>query len=72
MTKDRAYVLHMLDMIARIEVATASGRAAFFGSVIYQDAVLRNLHTLTETTQRLSVDLKEAHPEIDWSALAAF
>jgi uncharacterized protein with HEPN domain len=71
-TKDRAYLQHMLDMIGRIELATASGRAAFFDSVIFQDAVLRNLHTLTETTQRLSGDLKSAHPEIEWAALAAF
>lgn len=72
MTKDRPYLQHMLDMIGRIELATASGRAAFFESVIFQDAVLRNLHTLTETTQRLSGDLKSAHPEIEWAALAAF
>ena len=72
MTKDPAYLQHMLDMIQRIEIATAAGKNAFFESVIHQDAVLRNLHTLTETTQRLSVDLKESHPEIDWAALAAF
>ncbi|MBK7047986.1 MAG: DUF86 domain-containing protein [bacterium] len=62
----------MLDMIDRIEMATAAGKAAFFESVVHQDAVLRNLHTLTETTQRLSADLKLSHAEIDWAALAAF
>ena len=72
MKSDRAYLQHMLDMIDRIEIATAAGEAAFFDSVIHQDAVLRNLHTLTESTQRLSTDLKAAHPEIDWVALAAF
>ncbi len=40
--------------------------------MVYQDAVLRNLHTLTETAQRLSTDPKAAHPEIEWAALAAF
>jgi uncharacterized protein with HEPN domain len=69
---DRAYLQHMLDMIDRIEMATAAGKAAFFESVVHQDAVLRNLHTLTETTQRLSADLKLSHAEIDWAALAAF
>ncbi|MBK9776701.1 MAG: DUF86 domain-containing protein [bacterium] len=59
-------------MIDRIEMATAAGKAAFFESVVHQDAVLRNLHTLTETTQRLSADLKLSHAEIDWAALAAF
>lgn len=72
MTKDCAYLQHMLDMIARIEAATAAGHAAFCGSVIHQDAVLRNLHTLTETSQRLSAGLKAAYPAIDWAALAAF
>ena len=72
MKSDRAYLQHMLDMIDRIEMATAAGKAAFFESVVHQDAVLRNLHTLTETTQRLSADLKLAHAEIDWAALAAF
>ncbi len=72
MKSDRAYLQHKLDMIDRIEMATAAGKAAFFESVVHQDAVLRNLHTLTETTQRLSADLKLSHAEIDWAALAAF
>jgi uncharacterized protein with HEPN domain len=37
-----------------------------------QDAVLRNLHTLTESTQRLSDAAKEAHPEVDWQGVARF
>jgi uncharacterized protein with HEPN domain len=37
-----------------------------------QDAVLRNLHTLSESIQRLSQDLKSAHPEIDWRSIIAF
>lgn len=72
MKSDRAYLEHMLDMIDRIEFATAAGRTAFLESVLHQDAVLRNLHTLTETTQRLSADLRDAHPEVNWAALAAF
>ena len=72
MKSDRAYLEHMLDMIDRIECATAAGRTAFLESVLHQDAVLRNLHTLTETTQRLSADLRDAHPEVNWAALAAF
>jgi uncharacterized protein with HEPN domain len=37
-----------------------------------QDAVLRNLHTLSESTQRLSDALKDQHPEVDWTSIAAF
>ena len=35
-------------------------------------ALLRNLQTMGESTQRLSDDLKATRPEIDWSRIAAF
>jgi uncharacterized protein with HEPN domain len=59
-------------MIGRIESATDAGRDHFVESRLHQDAVLRNLHTLTETTQRLSADLKSANPDVEWATLAAF
>jgi uncharacterized protein with HEPN domain len=34
-----------------------------------QDAVIRNLQVTAESTQRLSGDLKAAHPEINWSGI---
>jgi uncharacterized protein with HEPN domain len=37
-----------------------------------QDAVLRNLHTLTESRQRLSDMLKDMHPEVDWYGIGRF
>lgn len=37
-----------------------------------QDAVLRNLHTLSEFTQRLSDTLKDKHPEVNWFSIAGF
>jgi uncharacterized protein with HEPN domain len=37
-----------------------------------QDAVLRNLQTMTESTRRLSESLKAAHPEVEWARIAAF
>ena len=36
--------------------ATSDGRESFLSSQLHQDAVLRNLHRLTKTTQRLSAD----------------
>lgn len=72
MKSDAVYLQHVIDMIGRIEHATSVGESAFFESQIHQDAVLRNLHTMTETTQRVSTDLKAAHPEVEWSLLAAF
>jgi uncharacterized protein with HEPN domain len=37
-----------------------------------QDATLRRLQVMAESTQRLSEDLKAQHPDIDWRALAGF
>ena len=41
-------------------------------STLIQDAVLRNLQVMVESTQRLSDALKSAHPEIDWRQIAGF
>ncbi len=72
MKDDRAYLLHIQECIRRIEEDTAVGYKDFMRSHTYQDAVLRNLQTLAESTQRLSEDLKEAYPEVPWSSIAAF
>lgn len=37
-----------------------------------QDAVVRNLQTIAESTQRLSDALKATEPEIPWRAIARF
>ncbi len=34
--------------------------------------MLRNLQILSESTQRLSMDLKANHSEIDWKRIAGF
>ena len=72
MKSDKAYLQHILEMIGRVESATESGKTAFLKSHLHQDAVLRNLHTITETTQRLSEDLKASNPDVEWATLAAF
>ena len=39
---------------------------------LIQDAVMRNLQTMAESTQRLSDATKEAHPEVDWYKISGF
>ena len=41
-------------------------------STLIQDAVLRNLQTMAESSQRLSEELRNAHPEVDWRGLSGF
>jgi uncharacterized protein with HEPN domain len=72
MKDDRVYLKHILRCIARIEEYTRGGREVFFSSSIVQDATLRNLQTLAESTQRLSSDLKSRYPNVDWRALSGF
>lgn len=36
------------------------------------DRVIRNLQTLTESSQRLSVDIKGTEPQIPWRELSGF
>jgi uncharacterized protein with HEPN domain len=69
---DRLYLIHIQECIAAIQSYTAEGKEIFFADKKTQDAVLRNLHTLSESTQRISQSLKEDHPEIDWRSIAAF
>jgi uncharacterized protein with HEPN domain len=39
--------------------------------VLY-DAALRNLQTLSETTQRLPETLRHSHPDIPWKQISGF
>ena len=72
MRDDTLYLRHILECIRRIEANVAGGREQFMASHTLQDAVLRNLRTLTESTQRLSNTLKAAHPDVEWRRISAF
>ena len=69
---DQFYLIHIQECIARIELYTAEGKLAFLADTKTQDAVLRNLHTLAESSQRISEPRKASRPEVDWHAIAAF
>lgn len=63
---------HMLDCLDRIREYTNGERARFDASRLVQDAVIRNLQTLTESTQRLSGEIKATEPQIPWRELSGF
>jgi uncharacterized protein with HEPN domain len=46
------------------------GRETVFRARTLQDAILRNLQVLCESTQRIAPEHKQRHPEIDWPAIA--
>ena len=72
MKREDAYLRHILECIRRIEENVAGGQGPFLASHMAQDAVLRNLQTLGESTQRLSEQLKATQPSIEWSRIGAF
>jgi len=72
MKSDVIYLRHIRECIRRIEEDVADDRARFMASHLIQDAVLRNLQTMAEATERLSDAAKATHPEVEWRTIAAF
>lgn len=72
MKDPRIFIIHIRDCITRIETYTADGKAAFFEDLRTQDAVIRNLETLADATQRLPEEWKDSYPNIDWRKVADF
>jgi len=69
---DALYLIHIRECLARIEQYTVDGRDAFFADTKTQDAVVRNLQTLAESSRRLSAAVKAKRPEVDWRSIAGF
>ncbi len=62
----------MRDCMDRIREYTHGERALFDASRLVQDAVIRNLQTLAESSQRLSTEIKATETQIPWRELAGF
>ena len=69
---DAVLLAHIRQCLGRIEEYTEEGRDTFFESTLVQDAVVRNLQTLAESTQRLSDEIKATRPEVPWLEIAGF
>jgi len=73
MKDDRLYLIHISECIERIEsYITEKDKQQFLDSSLIQDAIIRNLQTLAESTQRLSDEAKESMSEVDWFKIAGF
>ncbi len=69
---DRLLLEHIDESIERIHEYTGGDRATFLASRMVQDAVMRNLQTLAESTQRLGTALKSTEQDVPWRAIAGF
>ena len=72
MKEDRVYLEYILECIKLIETYCESGKEEFLNNQMVQDAVLRRLQTLAESTQRLSDNLKQQNSDIDWRSISGF
>ena len=72
MRDDGLYLIHIEECLTRIHQYLEGGHESFVTSTLIQDAVLRNLQVLAQSSQGLSDSLKQLHPEIDWRGIAAF
>lgn len=73
MKDDKLYLIHIDECIERIEsYVKGINKEVFMNSTLIQDAVVRNLQVMSESTQRLSDNLKDSQPEIDWLKISGF
>lgn len=72
MKRPGVYLKHMLASIDEILDYTREGAEAFFASTLIQDAVLRKLQVLAQSTINLPEELVAQHPEIDWRSIRGF
>ena len=69
---DNVYIQHMLESIGRIEEYTQFDKQEFMGSTLVQDAVVRKLQVMAESSQRLSQEMKNLETDIVWRDISGF
>lgn len=70
--RDQVYVTHMLECIDRINQYVDKNREQFYLSTLLQDAVMRVLQVMAESSQRLSETARNTQPDIDWRGISGF
>ena len=69
MRDDRLFLADILDAISRIEKYSSADRSAFDSDELLQIWMIHHIQTIGEAVNRLSNELKSAHPEVPWSLI---
>lgn len=69
---DLVYLSHMIECINRVLEYCEGGELSFRQSHLIQDAVIRNLQTMAESSQRLSESTKAIASDVPWRAISGF
>lgn len=72
MRDERRYLLDIAECINRIEEYTCNGREALIQTRMIQDAVVRNFEIIGEATKRISPELRQKYPSVQWKQMAGF
>lgn len=65
------YIRHIVDEVEYLLDASADVDAQrFLSDATLQRAFIRSLEVIGEATKRLPPEFREAHPEVDWRAMA--
>lgn len=67
-----AYVHHILESMSHVESWVAEGREQFDRDIRTRQAVVRTLHEITESVNRLEPLLGERYPEVPWREVRGF
>lgn len=68
--RQRLYLSHVIECLDRIDGHLPDTKPEFLGDTMRQDALIRALQVLAESTKRLSQEFKNSRPEVDWRAIA--
>jgi uncharacterized protein with HEPN domain len=64
---DKVYLQHIRDAAKRIaEYIDGLDEASFKENRLVQDAVIRQIEIIGEAAKRLSLDLRNSHPDVPW------
>jgi len=64
---DRLYLGHILEAAERYG---RDGEESFRTDLRTQDAIIRNLQVMGEAVKKVSLETREAHPDIPWKDIA--
>ncbi len=72
MTRDRLYIIHIIECIDYIDSYISGDFKSLENDHKTYDAVLRQLQIMSESTKRLSGEVKQRNSEIQWREIAGF
>lgn len=69
--KDKEFVLHILDMIRKIEVSVKNiSREDFISNPDIVDANIRRLEIIGEAVKNLSESFRNEHKDVEWNKIS--